>query len=103
QAIIVRGIHQDTVTSICLFGDVAAGHDLSNRQLKLGCKLVDTGIVRWHSHNRTGTVAHHDVDTDEDWDLHTVERLGGIRTDEYSCLILVIMTLQLRLERDVFK
>src|SRR5699024_2094255 len=103
QAIIVRGIHQDTVTSICLFGDVAAGHDLSNWQLTLGCKLVVTGIVRWHSHNRTGTVAHHDVVTDEDWDLLAVDRVGGISTAEYTGLFLVFLTLQLRLGRDVLQ
>src|SRR5699024_5347748 len=87
----------------CLFGDVAAGHDLSNWQLKLGCKLVVTSIVRWHSHNRAGTVAHHDVVTDEYWDLLAIDRVGGISADEYTGLFLVFLTLQLRLARDVLQ
>src|SRR5699024_4501418 len=58
---------------------------------------------RWHGHNRTGTVAHQHVVTDEDWDLLAVDRVGGISADEYTGLFLVFLTLQLSLGRNVLQ
>src|SRR5699024_6219032 len=103
QASIVRGVHHGAFTGVCLFGDVATGDNLRDWKLKLSSELVVTGIVRWHSHNRTGTVAHQHIVTNEDWDLLASDRVGGISADEYTGLFLVFLTLQLSLGRDVLQ
>ena len=59
--------------------------------------------MRWHSHNRTSTVAHQHIVTNEDWDLLAVYRVGGISADEYTGLFLVFLTLQLSLGRNVLQ
>src|SRR5699024_3391884 len=103
QALIVRGVHHGAFTGVRLFGDVATGNNLGDRQFKLSSELVVTGIVRWHSHNRAGTVAHQHVVTDEDWDLLAVDWVSGISTNEYTGLFLVFLTLQLSLGRNVLQ
>ena len=93
-------IDQGAVPGPGLGGNVPAGDYLGNGQAQHGGKLIVTGIVRRHRHNRTRTVAGEHVVSDEDRHLLAVDRVGGIGAQEYTGLILIFLTLQVRLRGD---
>src|SRR5699024_11633393 len=87
-------VNHRALAGIRLLGDVTAGDNLRNGQLKLGGELIVTGIVRRNGHNRASTVTHQHVVTNEDRNLLAIDRVGRISTDKDTGLFLILLALQ---------
>ena len=61
QTVQEAGIDHLSVSGIRFLLNIAALDDLHNRNSELLCEVIVSLIVRRNRHNRTGSVAHHDI------------------------------------------
>ena len=77
-----------SVTSISFFGDIATFDNFDDINTEFLCEIIVTLIMSRYCHDRTGTITHHYVVCNIDWNLLAINRVDSLQTlNAYTGLI----------------